>query len=102
MLVSISCIRAALAAQHGAVALTGPSTAALHGFALYEEDLSVVHLVRLDRGCSHHAAKINHHRLSHAIKELQERFAYFPGSRRGRLAIAGLAARVCTVSLRSA
>jgi Transcriptional regulator, AbiEi antitoxin len=128
--------RAALAAQHGAVALTGPSAAALHGFALYEEDLSVVHLVRLDRGCSHHAAKINHHvvtqdieddlevyggvtaitparavwevacrsslesgvvtadsalrqnpGLRDAIQELQERFAYFPGSRRGRLAI---------------
>jgi len=108
----------------------------LHGFALYEEDLSVVHLVRLDRGCSHHAAKINHHvvtqdieddlevyggvtaitparavwevacrsslesgvvtadsalrqnpGLRDAIQELQERFAYFPGSRRGRLAI---------------
>lgn len=128
--------RAALAAQRGAVALTGPSAAALHGFALYEEDLSVVHLVRLDRGRSHHAAKINHHvvtqdihhdidvyggvtainparavwevacrssleggvvtadsalrqdpGLSEAIQELQERFAYFPGSRRGRLAI---------------
>jgi len=128
--------RAALAAQQGAVALTGPSAAALHGFALYEEDLSVVHLVRLDRGCSHHAAKINHHvvtqdieddidvyggvtaisparavwevacrsslesgvvtadsalhqdpGLGDAIQALQERFAYFPGSRRGRLAI---------------
>ncbi|HJY44973.1 MAG TPA: type IV toxin-antitoxin system AbiEi family antitoxin domain-containing protein [Propionibacteriaceae bacterium] len=128
--------RAAVAAQRGAVALTGPSAAALHGFALYEEDLTVVHLLRLDRGCSHRAAKINHHvvtqdieddlgvydgvtaisparavwevacrsslesgvvtadsalrkdpRLSDAIEELQQRFAYFPGSRRGRLAI---------------
>ncbi len=128
--------RAALAAQQGIAALTGPSAAALHGFALYEEDLTVVHLLRLDRGCSHHAAKINHHvvtqdieddvgvydgvaaisparavwevacrsslesgvvtadsalrrdpRLSDAIGDLQQRFAYFPGSRRGRLAI---------------
>jgi hypothetical protein len=128
--------RAALAAQRGSVALTGPSAAALHGFALYQEDLAIVHLVRLDRGCSHHAAKINHHvvtqdieddlgiydgitavsparavwevacrsslesgvvtadsalhqdpRLREALEELQQRFAYFPGSRRGRLAI---------------
>ena len=128
--------RAALAAQCGRVALTGPSAAALHGFALYDQDLTVVHLVRLDRGCSHHAAKINHHvvtqdieddlgvydgimainparavwevacrstleggvvtadsalhqdpQLSEAIEELQQRFAYFPGSRRGRLAV---------------
>jgi Transcriptional regulator, AbiEi antitoxin len=128
--------RAALAAQRGTVALTGPSAAALHGFALYGIDLSVVHLLRLDRGCSHHAAKIDHHvvtqdieadlgvydgvmainpgravwevacrsslesgvvtadsalhqdpRLREALEELQQRFAYFPGSRRGRLAI---------------
>jgi len=128
--------RAALAAQYGRVALTGPSAAALHGFALYQENLAVVHLVRLDSGCSHHAAKINHHvvtqdieddlaiydgvmavnparavwevacrsslesgvvtadsalkqnpPLREAIEELQQRFAYFPGSRRGRLTI---------------
>jgi Transcriptional regulator, AbiEi antitoxin len=131
--------RAALAAQYGNVALTGPSAAALHGFALYDQDLTVVHLLRLDRGCSHRAAKINHHvvtqdiendlgvydgvtainparavwevacrssleggvvtadsalnqdpHLVGAIEELQERFAYFPGSGRGRLAV-GLA-----------
>jgi hypothetical protein len=128
--------RAALAAQQGEVALTGPSAAALHGFALYQEDLTIVHLLRLDRGCSHHAAKINHHvvtqdieddlgmydgviainparavwevacrsslesgvvtadsalhhdlGLREALEELQQRFAYFPGSRRGRVAI---------------
>jgi hypothetical protein len=128
--------RAALAAQQGVVALTGPSAAALHGFALHQEDLTTVHLVRLDRGCSHHAAKINHHVVTQdieddlglydgvlainparavwevacrsslesgvvtadsalhrdpgvrdAFEELQQRFAYFPGSRRGRLAI---------------
>ena len=92
--------------------------------------------MRLDRGCSHHAAKINHHvvtqdieddlgmydgvmaisparavwevacrsslesgvvtadsalhhdpGLSEALEELQQRFAYFPGSRCGRVAI---------------
>jgi hypothetical protein len=128
--------RAALAAQYGNVALTGPSAAALHGFALYDQDLTVVHLLRLDRGCSHRAAKINHHvvtqeiqndlgvydgvvainparsvwevacrssleggvvtadsalrhdpQLRDAIERLQERFAYFPGSRRARLAV---------------
>jgi Transcriptional regulator, AbiEi antitoxin len=128
--------RAALAAQYGNVALTGPSAAALHGFALYDQDLTVVHLLRLDRGCSHRAAKINHHvvtqeiendlgvydgvtainparavwevacrssleggvvtadsalhedpQLRVAIEGLQERFAYFPGSGRGRLAV---------------
>jgi hypothetical protein len=128
--------RAALAAQRGMVALTGPSAAALHGFALHQEDLTIVHLVRLDRGCSHHAAKINHHvvtqdieddlgiydgvmainparavwevacrsslesgvvtadsalhqdaGLRDALEDLQQRFAYFPGSHRGRQAI---------------
>lgn len=128
--------RAAMAAQQGTVALTGVSAAALHGFALYENDLSVVHLLRLDRGSSHRAAKINHHvvtqdierdiglydgvmaisparavwevacrsslesgvvtadsalhqdpQLGQAIAELHDRFAYFPGSRRGRLAV---------------
>ena len=128
--------RAALAAQQGEAALTGPSAAALHGFALYQEDLAVVHLVRLDHGCSHCAAKINHHvvtqdieddlgiydgvmaisparavwevacrsslesgvvtadsalhhdpGLREALEELQQRFAYFPGSRCGRAAI---------------
>jgi hypothetical protein len=128
--------RAALAAQRGEVALAGPSAAALHGFALHDQDLATVHLVRLDRGCSHLAAKTNHHvvtqdieddlgvfdgimavnpgravwevacrssleggvvtadsalrqdpRLREAIEELRQRFAYFPGSRRGRLAI---------------
>jgi len=32
--------RAALTAQHGQVALAGPSAAALHGFALYGQDLA--------------------------------------------------------------
>ena len=61
--------RAALAAQRGEAALTGPSAAALHGFALYDQDLAVVHLVRLDRGRSHHAAKINHHVVTQDIED---------------------------------
>ena len=61
--------RAARAAQCGRGALSGPSAAALHGFALYDQDLTVVHLVRLDRGCSHHAAKINHHVVTQDIED---------------------------------
>lgn len=53
--------RAALAGQRGEVALAGASAAALHGFALYDQDLSTVHLVRLDRGPSRRRASINHH-----------------------------------------
>ncbi|MCW2810834.1 MAG: Transcriptional regulator, AbiEi antitoxin, Type system [Friedmanniella sp.] len=53
--------RAALAAQQGPVALTGASAAALHGFAIYQQDLSVVHLLRLDGGSPRRAAAANHH-----------------------------------------
>ena len=59
--------RAAVAAQHGAVALTGSSAAALHGFALYQQDLSVVHLVRLDQGSSRRVARTNHHVVTRDI-----------------------------------
>ena len=55
--------RAAIAAQRGEVVLTGASAAALYGFALYHQDLSTVHLLRLDRGSSHRAASANHHRV---------------------------------------
>jgi hypothetical protein len=131
--------RAALAMQQGPVALTGPSAAALHGFALYGQDLGFVHLIRLDRGSSRRRALANHHivtrdiedeiatydgivavtparavwevacrssvdsgvvtadsalrlqpHLADSIQDLHQRFAYFPGSRRGRIAI-GLA-----------
>jgi len=131
--------RAAVASQQGKVALTGASAAALHGFALYQQDLSLVHIVRLDQGSSRRHAKTNHHivlrdiepdltqrdglltvgparavwevacrssleagvvtadsalrlqpTLPAALAELQERFAYYPGSRTGRTAI-GLA-----------
>ncbi len=53
--------RAALAAQRGNVVLTGASAAALHGFDLYQQDLSMVHLLRLDGGASRHSAQANHH-----------------------------------------
>jgi hypothetical protein len=128
--------RAAAAAQHGQVALTGASAAALHGFALYQQDLSMVHILRLDQGSSRRHAKTNHHIvlrdieedlvqhdglltvgparavwevacrssleagvvtadsalrlqpiLAAALAELQEPFAYYPGSRQGRAAI---------------
>ena len=128
--------RAALASQQGRVALTGASAAALHGFALYQQDLSVVHILRLDQGASRRKALTNHHvvindveadlgehggilaisparavwevacrssmesgvvtadsalrkmpELVGRIEELQERFAYFPGSRQGRLTL---------------
>jgi hypothetical protein len=128
--------RAALAAQKGRVALTGASAAALHGFALYQQDLSIVHILRLDQGASRRKALTNHHivlrdveadiseydgilAISHAravwevacrssmesgvvtadsalrrapgladtLEEYRERFAYFPGSRQGRLTL---------------
>lgn len=128
--------RAAVAAQGGEVALTGASAAAAHGFAMYQQDLSVVHLVRLDRGSARQRASTNHHivlrdiendlmqrdgltcvsparavwevacrssleagvvttdsalrqrpALGEALLELEDRFAYFPGSRQGRIAL---------------
>jgi hypothetical protein len=53
--------RAVVAMQRGPVALTGPSAAALHGFALYGQDLTTVHILRLDRGSSRRRASANHH-----------------------------------------
>lgn len=65
--------RAVLARQEGAVALTGPTAAALHGLSTYGQDLSVVHLVRLDRGSSRHEVGTKHHVLTHNIdKDLTE------------------------------
>ena len=61
--------RAAVSAQRGAVALTGRSAAALHGFALYQEDLAVVHLVRLDSGAPRQAARAKHHVVSQDIED---------------------------------
>ena len=129
--------RAALLAQRGDAVLTGASAAALHGFALHDQDLSDIHLLRLDTVRSHHAAGANHHvvtlpvtenqievidgvrvvsaaravwevacrssleggvvaadsalhldlGLRDRIDEMTEQFAYFPGSRRARLAL---------------
>ena len=59
--------RAAVAAQGGAVALAGPSAAALHGFAMYQQDLSVVHLLRLDEGSTRRRANTNHHVVAHDV-----------------------------------
>jgi hypothetical protein len=59
--------RATLAYQQGAVALTGPTAAALHGLSTYGQDLSVVHLVRLDGGSSRDEVGAKHHVLTHNI-----------------------------------
>lgn len=65
--------RAVLARQEGAVALTGPTAAALHGLCTYGQDLRIVHLVRLDRGSSRHEVGTKHHVLTHTIdKDLTE------------------------------
>jgi len=65
--------RAALACQQGAVALTGVSAAAVHGLALHQQNLDVVHLLRLDSGSTRGQVGIVHHRVVHDIsKDLQE------------------------------
>ena len=61
--------RAAVAAQRGQVALTGGSAAALYGFALYQQDLSMVHIVRLDQGSSRRHAMTNHHIVLRDIEQ---------------------------------
>ena len=63
--------RAALAAQQGEAVLAGISAAALHGFALYDQDLSVVHLLRLDAGSGRRAAQANHHRRLPPLTETE-------------------------------
>jgi hypothetical protein len=62
---------AALAAQGGQVALTGTSAAALHGFTIYQQDLSVVYLLRLDAGSGRRAASASHHQYRPAIDEAE-------------------------------
>ena len=61
--------RAALSAQKGQAVLTGTSAAALYGFALYQQDLSTVDLLRLDAGASRRAALVNHHAVSRAVTD---------------------------------
>lgn len=46
----------------GAVALSHHSAAAAHGLALYDVDLSVVHLTRLDHGAGRSESGVHHHR----------------------------------------
>lgn len=57
--------RAVLASQRGKVALAGPSAALLHGFAVWGHDLSVVHLLRCDKGPGRREAGIVHHVAKH-------------------------------------
>jgi hypothetical protein len=61
--------RAALAGQRGRVALTGVSAAALHGFAIHDTSLEVIHLVRLDNGATRTEAGIVHHGTRRDIEE---------------------------------
>lgn len=62
---------AAVAAQEGEVALTGATAAALHGFTIHQQDLSVVHLLRLDGGSGRHAASAAHHHYRPEILEAE-------------------------------
>ena len=62
---------AALRAQEGEVALTAASAAALHGYTIYQQDLSVVHLLRLDGGSGRHAASAAHHHYRPDIGEAE-------------------------------
>ena len=60
--------RAVLANQRGRVALAGVSAAALHGLALYGQNLDTVHVVRLDAGSSRSEAGVIHHRIRQEIE----------------------------------
>lgn len=55
--------RAELAAQWGDVALTGVSAAAARGYAIHRQDLSVVHLLRLDDVSGRRTSTVNQHRV---------------------------------------
>jgi hypothetical protein len=59
--------RAALDAQQGEAVLTGVSAAALYGFALHDQDLSAVHLLRMDQVRPHCAASTIHHAVTMPI-----------------------------------
>lgn len=66
--------RAVVAAQRGQVALTGPSAALLHGYAVHGHDLEVVHVVRLDGGPGRRETGVNHHVLGGTVAaDLEER-----------------------------
>jgi hypothetical protein len=68
--------RAVLAMQEGPVALAGPSAAALHGFALYGQDLMTVHILRLDRGSSRRRALANHHVV---VRDIDDELGTYDG-----------------------
>ena len=53
--------RAVVHQQRGRVALTGITAAAMHGLTLWGQDLSRVHIVRLDRGSARCEQGVCHH-----------------------------------------
>ncbi|MGI3779894.1 MAG: hypothetical protein ACRYG2_03875 [Janthinobacterium lividum] len=55
--------QAEVRAQDGEVALCSVSAAALRGLELHDQDLSVVHLLRLDNGAAHRTRTVHHHRV---------------------------------------
>jgi hypothetical protein len=61
--------RAALDSQLGEAVLAGVSAAALYGFDLYDQDLSDVHLLRMDGVKPHNAASTNHHAVTLPITD---------------------------------
>lgn len=65
--------RAVIRQQRGRVALTGVSAAAAHGLTLWGQDLSDVHVVRLDRGSPRRELGVRHHRVADgAAVEVEE------------------------------
>ena len=61
--------RAVVRQQRGRVALTGATAAAVHGIALWDQDLTIVHVVRLDGGSSRREPGVRHHVVADAIEE---------------------------------
>ncbi|HET9873004.1 MAG TPA: type IV toxin-antitoxin system AbiEi family antitoxin domain-containing protein [Propionibacteriaceae bacterium] len=61
--------RAVVAAQRGRVALTGASAAALHGLAVWGQDLDTVSVVRLDAGTARLQASCRHHVVGSAVED---------------------------------
>ena len=64
--------RAVVRQQRGRVALTGITAAAVHGIALWGQDLDIVHVVRLDAGSSRREPGVRHHVVSDAIEDQVE------------------------------
>ncbi|MGJ9412478.1 hypothetical protein ACHAAC_07180 [Aeromicrobium sp. CF4.19] len=57
--------------ESGSVALSHHSAAAVHGLGLYDVDLSIVHLVRLDPGAGRHESGVHHHRWTPSVDAVQ-------------------------------